>query len=121
MLVDSGTDHRVGLARDRERGHDLVEVDERAADIRRGDAIGAVDLDQCLDPLAERARVDPSPVADDYAVVFEAIDPALDRRGGEPDVDSDLGEGQFCVFAEQRNYLAICCVQRAAELHEMAS
>ena len=90
---------------------------QRAADVGRRDPIGAVDLDQRLDPLAERLRVDPGAVADDHAVVLEAVDAALDGGRRESDLGADVGERQLRVLLQQRNDLAVNAVQTAAEVH----
>ena len=92
-------------------------VGQRAPDVGRRGAVGAVDLDQRLDRLAERSPVDPGAVADDHAVALETVDAALDGGRREAHVGADVRERPLRAFLQQRNNLAVDAVQRATELH----
>ena len=85
------------------------------------DAVGAVELDEGLEPVAERLRVDDRRVADDHAALVQAVHAPLDGRGGEPHGAAHVGQRRPAVVLEVIKDLAIHVVQTHASLHSKPS
>ena len=107
-VVDLDAQHRVGLARHRDRADDLGDRRSTLSSTSRGDgAVGAVDLGDRLEAEAELADVDHRGVAADHAGGLEPVDAALHRGGREPDLAADVRERSASFLLQQRKDLAI--------------
>src|SRR5688572_33512111 len=85
-------DDGVGVAGDRMRGDHGVEARDGREQVAGGDAVGAVELDERLEPVAQRLGVDCGRVAHHHARRLEPVDAPLDRRGGQPHGSTDAGQ-----------------------------
>jgi hypothetical protein len=73
------------------------------AELGRGGAAGAVELDEGLGRPAHGGRVDDRGEPLDHPARSKAVDTSLDRRGGEGDLGADLGVRRARIRHEQRN------------------
>ena len=100
-------DERVGVAAHRVRRDDLGLTGERLAQRARAHVRRAVDLDERLGVLAERAGVDERGEARDDAGRAQPVDAPLDRRRGEAHALAELGEAQPAVLEQLGDDVAI--------------
>jgi hypothetical protein len=106
-VLDSDPRKRVGVARHREHGLDLVYAVSDRRDVIDARRSGKAQFGERLDRATELGVIDHHGVPENDPSRLESIDAPLDGRSRQTNILPNLGQGRFCVTTEQGNDLLV--------------